>query len=546
MNWIDYAVLGFYLIGVFLIGLYFSKKQTSTDEYFLAGRNIPGWLIAFSLIATLIGSGTFIGHPGEVFATNMWNMPIFLSLLPIMFIIGHVLVPFYRHTVKVSVYGYLEKRFNYATRAYGSLAFLINRVVKVSGTFFFMSLPLAYLTGIRLEYIIIAIGIFTVLYTLLGGIEAVIWTDFIQTVMLLGGVVLSIGLILAGGENGAGGTFGGGDVLSAAWTNHKFDWGNWTFSWTENNVWTYIIVGIIWSASRYGTDQHVVQRYLVAKSDKEARRSAYLGGMLAVPVWILFMFFGACMWGYFQSRGMLNESNVIVDQITKIPVLDPSTGNPLGGEMIVPFFLKTVMPSGLMGLLVAAIAAAAMSTLDSDLNAVGSVVVDDFYARFKPDVSDGKRLFVGRLAVAVIGAVSIISSLFWVGVESAVDFLTVLVSIATAGILGLFLLGACFRKTTTRGAVAGILCCALFTLWASYTAVKLPALGQQPMHAWLLEKGATLNWMPVYALNTKLIGFFSSSIMLATGLLGSLLAGGPKRDYTHLTFWAGHGRAGKK
>jgi len=273
MNPIDIFIIIAYLIFVFSIGLYYSKRQVSTSEYFLAGRKVPGWVVGFSIMGTIIGSSTFVGQPGEVFRENMWALPLHLMLFPVMLFVARYVVVFYRRTIRMSVYGYLEKRFGYPVRVYGGLAFIFSRLVDVSATFYFLSLAVAYMTGADLGLIIVTIGIFTVAYTLLGGIAAVLWTDVIQGAMLLGGgfIILAYAILAPAA--------GPWTVVTTAFDGGKFSWGSWDFSFIENNVWIYLALGMVWAVQRFATDQHMVQRYLVAKSDDEAKKAAYIGGV---------------------------------------------------------------------------------------------------------------------------------------------------------------------------------------------------------------------------------------------------------------------------
>lgn len=491
-----------YLAGVFAIGLYLSRRQDTTERYFLGGRAFPGWAVTFSLIGTMIGSTTFIGHPGEVFRSNMWNVPLHLMLVPVMIFVARYVVVFYRRTLRMSVYGYLERRFGYGARAYGALAFIFSRIVDISGTLYFLAIAVAMLTDWDIRTVIAVVGIVTVLYTYAGGISAVVWTDVVQGIVLIGSALVFMAYLLIAPEAGAG------ELVRTAWEGGKFSWGNWRFSLVEDNVWVMMVLGVVWAFQRYATDQHLVQRYLLARSDREARRAAYVGGVSALPIWLLFWTFGALLWAYYQVGGAAIPPEVAADQ-----------------TRIVPFYVLSEYPAAMLGLLVAALAAAAMSSLDSDINAVATVVVEDFYQRHRPDASDRSALLVGKATVLVIGTLCVLAALQWVGVQSAIGFMFDLISVATAGVLGLFVLGILFRRATPRGALAGIIAAVTFTAWATFTAIEIPALGGT-----LLDLGAAN-----YPLNTKLTGVISSLIMLGVGLPASALLGGRRPATAGLT-----------
>ena len=493
-----------YLAIVSCTGLYLSRRQRSTEQYFLGNRAFPWWAVAFSLVGTMIGSTTFVGHPGEVFRTNMWNLPLHLMLIPVMIFVARYVVVFYRRMLKMSVYGYLEKRFGYAARVYGGLAFVFSRIVDISGTLYFLAVAVALLTTWDIRTVIVVVGVLTVLYTYAGGISAVVWTDIAQGVVLIGSALACVVYLLVAPEAGAG------ELVGTAWEGGKFSWGNWEFGLVEDNVWILMLLGLVWALQRYATDQHMVQRYLIARSDREAKRAAYIGGISAFPIWLLFWIFGALLWAYYQLTPEAIPAMVAENQ-----------------TRIVPFFVESQFPAAMLGLVVAGLAAAAMSSLDSDINAVATVVVEDYYQKLRPDATDRQSLRVGKTVVFLAGALCILASLLWVGVESAIGFMFDLISVATAGVLGLFVLGIFFWRATARGALVGIVVAVLFTAWATFTAIHLPALDRT-----LLDLGpANYPW------NTKLIGVFSSLILLGVGLPASMMLGGPRPDRTRLTLW---------
>ncbi|MGH7572703.1 MAG: sodium:solute symporter family transporter [Gemmatimonadota bacterium] len=494
-----------YLVSVSLVGLYLSRRQKTTEQYFLGNRGFPWWAVAFSLIGSIIGSTTFIGHPGEVFRTNMWNMPLHLMLIPVMIFVAKYIVVFYRRTLKMSVYGYLEKRFGYGARVYGGLAFIISRIVDISGTLYFLAVAVGLLTSWDMPTVIIVIGVLTVLYTYLGGITAVVWTDVVQGVVLIGSALACVLYVLLAPEATPG------ELVSTAWQGGKFSWGNWQFSWVEDNVWVLMLLGIVWALQRYATDQHMVQRYLIARSDREAQRAAYIGGMAALPIWTLFWVFGALLWAHYQLAPGTLPPEVLENQ-----------------TRVVPYFVQTKLASSVLGLIVAGLVAAAVSSLDSDINSVATVVVEDYYERLRPEATNRQALRVGKTVVLVVGALCIFAALQWIGVQSAIGFMFDLISVASAGVLGLFVLGIFFRRATVRGAWVGIAACVVFTAWATFTSVELPALGRT-----LLDLGSAN-----YELNPKLIGVFSSLLLLGVGLPASIVLGGGRLESERLTIWS--------
>lgn len=488
MGLIDVFIILIYFAIIFGIGVYFSRNQKTTEDFFLAGRNVPGWVVVFAVVGTMIGSTSFIGHPGNVYAHDMWNLPMFLTLPIVMLFVSRYVVVFYRRTVKMSIYDYLEKRFNYAARAYGAAAFIVSRVVDMSATLFFLSIPVSYLSGLSVHWVILIVGIATLLMTVAGGIAAVVYADILQGLLLVGGALMIVGIALFRPEGGPSA------VLGAAWEGGKFGLGNYSFSWFTENIWFYLIGGGIWAVQRYALDQHIVQKYLVARTDRQAKLSAYFGALACLPVWFMFFLMGACLWGFFQVTAAQIPGDVAAVQ-----------------DNIVPYFIKTQLPVGAVGLVIAALMAAAMSSLDSDLNSMATVIVDDYYGRLSPQSTDRQRLFVGRIAVTALGVLAIAFSMAWVGIGTAMKFGVELFSIATAGMLGLFALGALTKRANASGAIVGIVACVLFTGWATFTSVKLPALDRE-----LLDLGP-LN----YRLSPYLIGIFNHVILFVVGLVAS-------------------------
>jgi len=504
MNISDWIIVGVYMAAVLGMGFYFARRQKTTDAYFLAGRNIPGWAVGFSLMATMISSTTFIGHPANVFNSDMWALPMHAMLLIMMLFIARFVVRFYRRTVKLSAYGYLETRFGYPARAYGSFAFIVSRVMDVAGTFYFLSVTIAYLTGLDIKMVILVVGLVTLVFTLVGGVEAVVWTDVMQGILLVGGGLLLLGVVLFGSGVAPGALF------AKAWEGGKFGMGDWRFSLRENNEWLFIVGGVIWALQRYGCDQHMVQRYLLARSDRDAVRGAYMGAAVCVPIWALFMLIGALVWACYEIGPQSMPADVRAT-----------------ADSIIPFFMKTHLPHGFIGLMLAALLSAAMSSLDADLNSLGSVVVDDFYGRLRPKATDRQRLWVGKLVVIVMGIAATVMSLQFVGIRSFIETTVSLFSWIAGGMLGLFVLGFCFRRATATGAYAGIAAGVLFTVWAAMTSVKLPN-----MDVPLLNLGA-FN----YTLTPYLIGVFTHMIVVGVGLTVSLVAGKPPADAERLTIW---------
>src|SRR5665213_1306331 len=383
MRTLDVVVTAVYMAVLVGIGLRVSRRQNSTREYFLAGRSIPGWAIGMSLLATIITSVTFIAYPGAAYAGD-WSLlvPGFMFVFVIA-AIGVVVVPFFRHVVAMSAYEYFGKRFGTAVRMYSSFTFAVGHFSKMSFVFYLLALSVGGITGWSLTRVIVILGVITIFYTLIGGLEAVIWTDVIQGFVLWTGVVVSIGLLLFSPHVHTR------EVLHLIAVNHKTSLGGLSFNLHAQTFWTMAIYGLFFYLQKYTADQTVVQRYLAATTDRAALRGIGMGAALCLPVWTAFMFIGSLLWAFYRLTG-----EHLPATITK-------------PDQIFPHFMVTQMPLGVAGLFLAALFGAAMSMLASDLNCLGVIIVEDFYAHFAPGSTDRTRLRVGKISVAVCGLLAI-------------------------------------------------------------------------------------------------------------------------------------------
>ncbi len=387
---LDLVVIALYFAGVAWIGFRFSRRQTSTETYFVAGRSIPHWAMGLSIFATIISSITFVAYPGAAYKEN-WNqlVPGFMAV-GVLLVAGTILIAFFRHAVGMSAYEYFEKRFGYGARAYSALAFTAGHFSKMGFVLFTITTAICGMTGWDKYQVIVGVGFITVFFTLIGGLEAVIWTEVLQGIVKLAGVVVVIGVLLAIMPGGAGAAF------HLAADKNKFSLGSFDFNLAQNgNFWVMLLYGSFWYLQKYAADQTLVQRYLVAKNDRDALKGAALGAALCVPAWTAFMLVGTLLWAYYQLSGEVLPAHLLDDN-----------GNVLH-DRVFPFFLTTKIPAGLAGIFMAALMSAAMSTMSSDLNCLSAVGVEDYYRKLRPASTDKERLLTGKFIVAVCGAVAI-------------------------------------------------------------------------------------------------------------------------------------------
>ncbi|MBK1879680.1 sodium:solute symporter family transporter [Pelagicoccus mobilis] len=496
LTFLDYLAIAAYLIAVAAIGYTVSKQGArTTKKYFIADRNMPHWAVAFTLMATLISSNTLVAHPGIVFKNSMVLVPGFLVLPIVLVLIAKFVVPFYRRVIGLSAYEYIEKRFGLESRMYSSFGFLIDRIFDIGVTLMTTALVVNVIAPQwPVAYVLFGLGIFTLLYTMIGGIAAVVWTDVLQGVILIGGGLLIFLYLLF--TPAAGAPF---STLTHAWEAGKFSFGSTELTWaslfdTENRtVWMFMIaMAIIWTR-KYVSDQNMVQRYLLARTDQEARRAALLGAALSVPILIGFNLIGAALFGFYELSGATP---------------------PDVADKVLPHFIVTQLPNGIVGLIVAAILAASMSSVSSDLNSVGTVVTSDYFQRFLPRSADRTRLLVGRTTVLIAGLLAAAIGVWLIPSETSESTASRVLAYATilsAGTLGLFSLGFLTKRATRQGAFAGIVACLLFTTWGTLTHGNSPIVDLGPF-----------NWQ----MNFILLGVFGHFVLFGVGYLYSLLFGG--------------------
>ena len=437
---LNYAVLAVYLLSLVAMGFYFSRRGKTTDDFFKAGGRVPWWAAGISIFGTQLSAITFMAIPAKTFATD-WryftgNMTI---LLAAPFVIW-IFLPFYRRLNVTTAYEYLELRFSAPVRLIGSLMFIFLQFGRIGVVLLLPSLALAVVTGVSVYVCIAVMGVLSILYTALGGIEAVIWTDVLQVFVLLAGALLCLVIIVTqvGDEWGT--------VLEAG-KLRTFDF---TLSVTAATFWVMLFGAFFAQFISYGTDQAVIQRYLTTKDEKAAARGIWLAGLLVVPASVLFFAMGTALFVFYKANPAALS-----------PALEKT-------DMIFPFFIITQLPQGVSGLLIAALFAAAMSSLDSSMNSVATVVTTDFYRRFHPDASDKTCLALARWVTVVVGVAGTAFALAMAGwnIKSLWDQFGLIIGLFGSGLTGIFLLGIFTRRATTAGALAGLVVSGVVVLGA--------------------------------------------------------------------------------
>jgi len=478
----DIVVLFVYFGLLIGAGFYFRKGSGTVEGFTVANRSLPGWVVGLSVFGTYLSSNTFIGVPGKAYGSN-WNGFVFSLSLPIAaFIAVKCFVPFYRQHAGLSAYEHLEKRFGAWARVYAVICYLLTQVSRVGTIMFGVSVGLHALTGWDIATIIVFSGAAVTLYTLMGGIEAVIWTDAIQSVVLTVGAAVVVVLVLAGMPDGAG------QAIRLADDAGKFSLGDFGPSLATSTFWVMLVYGIVMNLTNFGIDQNFVQRYHVAKSDKAAGRSVWFGSLVYIPVALMFFFIGSILFSYYEVNPEFLDKVKMDKAIEQVAADSPglAKGSPevlaeakrLASEMqpsdygdkILPHFIANKIPAGLAGLLIAALFAAAMSSIDTSLNSSSTIALQDFYRRwFRPDADEAQSLRFLRVMTVVWGIIGTGVALAMMGVESILDAWWKLSGVFAGGMLGLFLLGFISRRANNAGAVTGATVGLLVILWLTFS-----------------------------------------------------------------------------
>lgn len=455
-GWLNYLVLGIYFIIMLLLGFFFMKKEGSTDDFFKAGGRIPWWAAGISIFATTLSAITFIAIPAKSYASD-WRMLTFnLTIVLIAPLVIRYFLPFFRRIQLDTAYQYLDVRFNRNVRWLAASLFVMFMISRISIVLFLPALALNAVTGFSVYWAIIIVGIVTIVYCTSGGIEAVVWGDVIQGFILLGGALFALAFMLSGVE---GGWTGFREIVSDQQKLKTFDF---SLSLSQPVFWVVLLGGIANTLISYTSDQSVVQRYMTTRDEKATARSLWLNGILSVPVSIIFFLLGTALFAFYSSHP------------GQMAVVNPNI------DSVFPQFIVAQMPSGLAGLLIAAIFAAAMSTLSSNINSVAAVVTSDFYSVVKKQTSDKTRMTVARISGIVAGLLGISLALMlatW-NIASLWDQFNTFLGLLTGGLGALFIMGIFFPSISGRAALLGVVSgVILLVLMRHYTQVSFLLFG---------------------------------------------------------------------
>src|SRR5690625_4591963 len=467
MTTFDLIIFVLYLAGIVLFGISFYRKGRSSDDYSTGSGTLPAWVIGLSIFATFVSSISYLALPGAAYLSN-WNAFVFSLSIPVaIFMAIRFFIPLYRSVGSPSAYTWLERRFGPWAKNYVAIFRLLTQVMRVAVILYLLALPMYVILGWDMRIIIAVTGGSVMVYSILGGSTAVIWTDAVQAVLLISGALVAFGSLLFALPEGPG------QYIEVASRHDRFSLGSFGTSLTESTFWVVFIYGIFINLQNYGIDQNYIQRYMSARNEKEAISSAFGGGLLYIPVSLLFFMIGTGLFVYYMA----------------FPDLLPAEFHEAGmSDSIFPYFIVHGLPVGITGLLVAAIFAAGMSTISTSLNSGATVILNDFYKRYSKNVNEKNSVKVLYLATAGICILGVLISFLVIRVESALDIWWNLAGIFSGGMLGLFLLGYFSQRVTHLPAMIGVAIGLLVIMWMSlspaYFTGALEAY-KNPFHSYL-------------------------------------------------------------
>jgi SSS family solute:Na+ symporter len=524
MRLLDWLVVAAYLIWIVYDGL---KRSHATDEvegYFLANRSLPWWAVGLSVMATQLSAITLVGTTGQAYADGMRFIQFYFGLPLAMIILSATLVPFFYRARVFTAYEYLERRFDVKTRTLTSILFLCSRGLSCGVIVAAPAVILSIVLGWNLTLTILAIGLPTVLYTMIGGVQAVTWTDVKQMVVIVLGLVAAVAVLIAGLPSNVG----LGDALHVAGAVGRMRTIDFTFSWNQTyTFWSGLLGGVFLMLSYFGCDQSQVQRYLTAKSVDEGRQSLLMSAYWKIPLQMLVLLTGVLLFVFYvfnqppmlfntehagkiqasaraaefrgleadfartfearrssaetlartdgadadtaraafqaataETKTIRLKAAALVFEVTGDEKYKGVTGDTPAADVnyVFPTFVTTRMPAGLVGLMIAAIFAAAMSSIAAELNSLATATVIDIYRRLlKPAASDAHYLRVSKIATLAWGLVACGVATIAVGLGSLIEVVNRFGSIFYGSLLGVFVLALAFKRATGTGAFVGLL-----------------------------------------------------------------------------------------
>jgi SSS family transporter len=427
---IDYAVIALYLVAITIFGSWFARFQKTTRDYFLADRSAPWWAICFTIVATETSTLSFIGVPAQAYGGNMAFLQLAFGYIIGRLLVSALFIPAYFRGELVTSYELLQRRFGTPVKTVAAGIFLVTRSLADGIRLFATALVIAVVTGVPVTWTVVILGAAMIVYTVRGGVAAVIWTDVVQMFVYIAGAVVVFEALRARIPGGWP------EVVATGLAAGKFTVLNLsTDPKAIYTVWAGLVGGVALTLATHGTDQFLVQRLLAARSQRDARLGLVLSGFIVFAQFTLFLIIGVMLYTYYQH----------------VPA--PALGR---ADEILPTFVVQSLTGGAAGFIVAAIVAAALSP---SLNAMASATVNDFYKRYyRPDADDATLLRVARRATIGWGVVQVGVAIGAQWMErSVLDNGLAVLSLASGPVLGAFLVGVLTTRVRTRAMLAGMI-----------------------------------------------------------------------------------------
>lgn len=432
-----WAVVGVYALLMVGMACFFIFKKKDENDYFRGGNKIPWYVAGMSIFATMLSSITFIAIPTQAYLQDWRYFVMAFFIIGMAPVAIYYYLPFFCRLGITSAYEYLEKRFNLGVRLFGSAAFVVFMVCRVAVVTLLPAIALNAVTGVSIDACILICGVLTMIYCSLGGLEAVIWSDFVQGIVLMGGAVsVLVLLIMNTGPSGAHfSTF-----WSVAESYDKNTMWDFRFILTQPVFWVVAVQGLISNLSSYTSDQCVIQRYIATPDENATKRSLWFNGCMSVFAQVVFYGIGMALFAFYHTNPQAMD------------VTMPK------GDSVLPIFMATEMPPWLAGLVIAAVFAATISTLSANLSSASTAVVTDFVKRFNPGISGKAQIRCGQVCTYVVGIVGIFAALTLARMESSAlfDNFNKYIAMLTAGLTGLFFMGVFMPRIKGMAAVLGL------------------------------------------------------------------------------------------
>jgi SSS family solute:Na+ symporter len=495
MHWIDLAILVAYIAGCTALGAWLGSGVRGLSGYFLGERAVPAWAVMISIVATETSTMTFLSIPGTSFKPggNFTYLQLALGYVLGRIVVAALLLPAYFRGEIFTAYQVLQARFGGATRTTASVVFLVTRTLGDGLRLYLAALVLREMTDWPIAVSIPLMAVATIVYTFLGGMRAVIWTDVIQFAIYMIGAVAALGVMIGGISGGWTG------LVSVGESAGKFRWIELSTDPTNPfTLWAGLIGGLFLNTATHGADQLMVQRYLSARSPRQAAGALIASGFIVLAQFALFLLIGVGLFAFYRGREQ--------EQLE----YDRAFG----------YFIVHGLPAGVTGLVVAALFSAAMSTLSSSLNASASATVNDLYRPLVPSAGERHLLRVSKVITAVWGLaqMGVAFGAERLGNRSLIDAALAIASFTTGILLGLFLLGTLTRRVGQAAALGGLIAGLLVVSYAAFGRSMADAIASRLDARWaraLYPLDRPLAW-PWYAL-------VGSATVFAVGLLASLV-----------------------